>query len=135
MAPVIAATPKMISSQLVVLAELRYTGTSPRPAAPMSAYHGAPPTVIMISAIRLSDSSGGKLAPDAVEITIPDSAPAIPARYAEMQNTITIVTRTLVRLVVSASGESDIERSRRPRRLRVRTTTATAASAVISSTT
>jgi hypothetical protein len=75
------------------------------------------------------------LAPDAVDTTIPDSAPAIPATYAEMQKTITIVTRTLVPLVVSASGESDMERSRRPRRLRVRTTTATATSAVMSSTT
>jgi hypothetical protein len=53
------ATPKMISSQLLVLAELRYTGTSPMPAAPMSAYHGTPPTLIMISAMRLSDCSGG----------------------------------------------------------------------------
>src|SRR6202044_880276 len=69
------------------------------------------------------------LAPDAVEITIPDSAPAIPARYAEMQKTITIVTRTLVPLVVSASGESDMERSRRPRRLRFSTTPAGAAPA------
>jgi hypothetical protein len=29
------------------------------PAAPTSAYHGAPPTLIMISAMRLSDISGG----------------------------------------------------------------------------
>src|ERR1700735_546825 len=124
MAPVNAATPKMISSQLLVLAELRYTGTRPRPAAPMSAYQGAPPTLIMISAIRLSDSSGGKLAAYVVDTTRPDSAPAIPARYAEMQKTITIVTRTLVPLVVSASDESDIERSRGSRRLRGRTTNA-----------
>jgi hypothetical protein len=52
-----------------------------------------------------------------------------------MQKTITMVTRTLVPLVVSASGESDIERSRRPRRLLVSTTTPAAASATMSSTT
>ena len=48
----------------------------------------------------------------------PGSAPAMAARNAEMQKTSTRVTRTLVPLVVSPSGESAIARDRRPRRLR-----------------
>ena len=49
-------------------------------------------------------------------IDAPYSTPEMPAKNAEMQNTITRVTFVLRPMVATASGESDSPRSSRPRR-------------------
>jgi hypothetical protein len=65
----------------------------------------------------------------------PRSAPAMPARKADEQNTITFETLVDNPMAVTAVGESDMPCRSRPSRLRWTATTATAARTATTSTT
>ena len=65
----------------------------------------------------------------------PSKAPESPAMNAEMQKTSTWVMLTVAPLALSAIEESEIPRSRRPRRLLTISTTSSATSSVHPSTT
>ncbi len=102
-----------------MLSAVTYAGMSCSAAAAVIAYHGAPPTTSRTRARMVNELNAGNDVP-LIEPTKPAySAPKIPAKNAEMQNTMTRVRLMVVPCVSSASGESDSARRIRPSRPRV----------------
>ena len=99
------------------------SGSRRRTRPPMMAYHGAPPTASTTTAMIVSELNDGNVAPFTEPTNPAYSAPKMPARNAEMQNTRTRVTFVVAPSVSSASGESRRPSSRRPRRPRTIATT------------
>ena len=90
---------------------------------------------ITTSATRVNEPNEAKSVPTLKLSSMPMSAPAIDARAAEMQNTITLRTLVVAPLVSNASGESDIASSILPRRpLLIRVTKPTTSTTTINST-
>src|SRR5690348_6501812 len=95
-----------------------YVGTIDKPAAARKANHGWPnPTTSSRTTNRVSELNDEYSAPVTTPFRDPSKAPAIPAKNAEIQKTMSFVSCTLAPWVSRPNGDSDKAFRSRPNRL------------------